>query len=86
MISFTPNTITYMVPEESQLGARISRAKLGIIFHTTYKGSSISKLKASFGANVSKLRRIEKSTKYSLNLICPSLPGFLGPKEHCFNK
>ena len=57
MIAFTPNTITYMIPEESKLGARINRAKLGIIFHTTYRGPTIPKLKASFGANVSKLRR-----------------------------
>ena len=27
MIAFTPNTITYMIPEESKLGARINRAK-----------------------------------------------------------
>jgi|TARA_R100001129_G_C5323131_1_gene248085 hypothetical protein len=57
MISFQPNTIVYMVPEASGLGRKINSSKLGIIFHTTYKGKSIDKLKASFGANVSKLRR-----------------------------
>ena len=56
MISFTPNTITYMIPENTDLGKRINRAKLGIIFHTTYKGSKIEKLSAKFGADVSKLR------------------------------
>ena len=56
MISFTPNTITYMVPEKSDIGKRINRAKLGIIFHTTYKGSKMEKLSAKFGADVSKLR------------------------------
>ena len=57
VISFQPNTIVYTVPENTGLGQRIARAKFGIIFHTTYKGSSIAKLKASFGADVSKLRR-----------------------------
>ena len=57
VISFQPNTIVYTVPEKTGLGQRIARAKLGIIFHTTYRGSSIDKLKASFGADVSKLRR-----------------------------
>ena len=57
MISFQPNTIVYMVPEASGLGRKINSSKLGIIFHTTYKGRSIDKLKASFGANVKKLRR-----------------------------
>ena len=57
VISFQPNTIVYTIPENTGLGQRVARAKFGIIFHTTYKGSSIAKLKASFGADVSKLRR-----------------------------
>ena len=57
MLSFQPNTIVYMVPEASGLGRKINSSKLGIIFHTTYKGSSFDKLSAKFGANVSKLRR-----------------------------
>ena len=57
VISFQPNTIVYTVPENTGLGQRIDRAKFGIIFHTTYRGSSIQKLKASFGADVTKLRR-----------------------------
>ena len=57
MISFQPNTIIYMVPENTPFGKKIQRSKLGIVFHTTYKGSSFDKMKAKFGANVSKLRR-----------------------------
>jgi len=60
MISFQPNTIIYMVPEDTPFGKKIDTSKLGIIFHTTYKGSSFDKLKAKFGANVSKLRRTPK--------------------------
>lgn len=51
-IAFTPNTITYAVPENTDLAKKIKRAKLGIIFHTTYNGRKMSNLKASFGANV----------------------------------
>ena len=51
-IAFQPNTITYAVPEGTPLASRILRAKLGIIFHTSYSGNSMSKLKASFGVNV----------------------------------
>ena len=57
MISFQPNTIIYMVPENTPFGKKIQRSKLGIVFHTTYKGRSFDKMKAKFGANVSKLRR-----------------------------
>jgi hypothetical protein len=49
---FTPNTITYAVPVDSNLGQRIANAKLGIIFHTTYEGDSIDTMTASFGVNV----------------------------------
>ena len=51
-IAFTPNTITYAVPQDSPLASRILRAKLGIIFHTSYSGRSMNKLKASFGVSV----------------------------------
>lgn len=36
--TFTPNTITYAVAVDSELGRRIRRAKIGIIFHTSYEG------------------------------------------------
>jgi hypothetical protein len=54
-ITFTPNTITYAVKKDSGLGKEINKAKYGIVFHTTYTGNSIPDLKASFGADVSKL-------------------------------
>ena len=54
---FTPNTITYAVPVKSRLGERISQAKIGIIFHTLYEGSSIDTMQASFGINVSGLNQ-----------------------------
>ena len=57
MFSFQPNTIVYMVPENSGLGRRMNSSKLGIIFHTTYKGNKMNKLSAKFGANVKKLRK-----------------------------
>jgi hypothetical protein len=60
MISFQPNTIVYMVPENTPFGKKIDNSKLGIIFHTTYKGASFDKLSASFGADVSKLRKTSK--------------------------
>ena len=49
MISFTPNTITYAVPMSSDLGRKIMKAKMGIVFHTQYNGKSMDSLSASFG-------------------------------------
>ena len=56
-IAFTPNTITYAVPENTDLAKKIKRAKLGIIFHTTYTGRKMSDLKASFGVNVNRFTK-----------------------------
>lgn len=54
---FTPNTITYAVPVDSEIGKRIGQAKLGIVFHTTYEGDSISDMKAQFGAKITGLEK-----------------------------
>jgi hypothetical protein len=52
-LTFTPNTITYAVPEEGDLAKQIDRAKVGIIFHTTYNGETLADMTASGGADVS---------------------------------
>lgn len=57
MLTFTPNTITYAVPAKSRFGAQINKAKMGIVFHTAYKGKTIRDLKASFGVRVTGLRK-----------------------------
>ena len=49
MITFTPNTITYAVPINSKLGRKISRARIGIVFHTYYSGKDMKSLSAGFG-------------------------------------
>jgi len=50
MITFTPNTITYAVPADSDIAKRITRAKLGIVFHTVYTGKKMTELTAGFGS------------------------------------
>ena len=54
---FTPSTITYAVPVDSKLGARIANAKLGIVFHTSYEGNTLEDMKASFIVNVQGLNQ-----------------------------
>ena len=49
MITFTPNTITYAVQANSNVGKKIARAKMGIVFHTMYTGRDMKSLSASFG-------------------------------------
>jgi hypothetical protein len=51
-LTFTPNTITYAVPEKSMLGRRIEKSKIGIVFHTEYKGDTFETMKASFAPSL----------------------------------
>ena len=55
--TFQPNTIVYAIPVDSQLGKTIKRAKIGIVWHTTYTGSELQSMKASFGANINSLTK-----------------------------
>jgi hypothetical protein len=45
---FTPNTITYSTPTDSEEGKKISGAKLGVLIHTQYEGSKFADMKANF--------------------------------------
>ena len=56
-ITFTPNTITYAVPAQSDFAKKLVRAEMGIVWHTTYSGKTMSDLKASFGADTSSLKQ-----------------------------
>ena len=47
-IEFTPNTITYAVPEDTKLASKIKSSKIGIIFHTEYHGNRIQDLSGTF--------------------------------------
>jgi LysM repeat protein len=55
-ITFQPNTITYAIPEGSPLFAKAQKAKIGVVFHTTYKGDTVESLSATFGYDISKLK------------------------------
>ena len=54
MYTFHPNTIVYAVPAASSIGQRIRKASIGIVWHTSYSGRSLSTMKASFGKGISR--------------------------------
>ena len=58
--TFQPNTIMYAVPSTSKLASTMRRANVGIVFHTTYTGDSLTNLSATFGANISGLKKSSK--------------------------
>jgi len=54
-VVFHPNTIVYAVPVEQ--AKELLSAKIGIVWHTTYKGSSFETMGASYGVDVKKLKK-----------------------------
>ena len=59
-LTFTPNTITYAVPEDSDLASDMRKASLGVVWHTKYTGNSIADLKASYGVDSSQFNKSKK--------------------------
>jgi hypothetical protein len=56
--TFQPNTIVYAADVNSDLGKQISKAKIGVVWHTTYTGKELQDMKASFGVNISSLKNV----------------------------
>lgn len=55
-VTFHPNTIVYAVPVDQ--AQEVKRAKIGIVWHTTYTGNSFETMKASYGVDVSKFKKV----------------------------
>jgi hypothetical protein len=59
LITFQPNTIVYAVPVNSELGAEIKKAKMGIVIHTKYSGGpTLQDMSASFNIDVSGMGKV----------------------------
>jgi hypothetical protein len=92
-IIFTPNTITYAVPKVksgflgfgASLYKSINKAKIGIIFHTSYSGKTIKGLSASFGVNVSSLSKNSDIFFDDANYKQSADPGFSPQEETAFD-
>ncbi len=56
-VTFHPNTIVYAVPAGTAQSKEILGSKLGIVWHTTYTGSSFESMKASYGVDTWKFKK-----------------------------
>ena len=56
-ITFHPNTIVYAIPSNTRMAKEVKASKIGMVWHTTYKGKSFETMKASYGVDVSKLKK-----------------------------
>ena len=60
-ITFHPNTIVYAIPTDTKLAKEVSAAKVGIVWHTSYSGSTFETMKASFGGDITSKIKPSKS-------------------------
>jgi len=56
-LTFQQNTLMYAVQKDSDLGRAINAAKIGVVWHTTYSGKDLPSMTASFGVNISGLKK-----------------------------
>ena len=56
-VTFHPNTIVYAIPAATPSARDVLSSKIGIVWHTTYTGSTFESMKASYGVDVSKFKK-----------------------------
>ena len=52
LYTFRPNTITYAIPVDHEMGKAAKQAKIGAVFHTHYTGDSFATMQARAGAPI----------------------------------
>ena len=71
---FHPNTIAYTVPADSALAKEIRAAKIGIVWHTIYSGSTFETMQAEFGREIVPKLKKTKSV-WMVDATLPDLSG-----------
>jgi hypothetical protein len=57
--SFHPNTIIYKIDKDSEIGQKIGKSEIGIVWHTKYTGTSLENIKADYNVDVKRLKNPE---------------------------
>jgi hypothetical protein len=73
-ITFHPNTIVYAIPKANNLAKQILGSKIGVVWHTTYRGDSFETMSASFGQEIAgNLKKVK--TVWSVDAVFKDLSG-----------
>lgn len=73
-ITFHPNTIVYAIPKKSELAKKILRSKIGVVWHTRYRGDSFETMRASFGEEIASDLK-EVSSVWSVDAVFKDVSG-----------
>jgi len=96
-VTFHPNTIVYAIPANTEMAKDVKKAKIGIVWHTTYTGNSFESMKASYGVDVSKFKKtkdvwsqdamLRDMTKYTMSKKdTEEVNGYLSEAGKIFNQ
>ena len=69
-IKFTPNTLSYNVPDASEEGQKILKAKIGVVPHMEYEEQPNGSLKARFDLSPSRFKKSD-----NVHMIDPQVKG-----------
>lgn len=75
LVMFIANTIWYAFPLTDPIAQKILKSKMGIAFHTVYKGSTWDDLKISFDCDINRLQSHPEI--YYMNTAIPSVAGII---------
>ena len=73
-ITFHPNTIVYAIPKKSKLAQQIIASRIGVVWHTTYRGDSFESMSAGFGKEIASSLKTTK-TVWSVDALYRDLSG-----------
>ena len=73
-ITFHPNTIVYSIPKSSTLAKQILASKIGVVWHTTYRGDSFETMSATFGKAIASSHR-ETRNVWSVDAMYKDVSG-----------
>jgi hypothetical protein len=73
-ITFHPNTIVYAIPKKSNLAKQILRSKIGVVWHTRYRGKDFESMQASFGEEIASNLKSPK-TIWSVDAVFKDVSG-----------
>jgi len=73
-ITFHPNTIVYAVPVGTSLAKDITKAEFGVVWHTSYSGSTFESMSATFGQPITP--KIKSTSKvWQVDAMLPDISG-----------
>jgi len=56
-LTFHPNTIVYAIPAGTEMAKQVQSYKIGIVWHTSYQGSTFESMKQNFGVDITKFKK-----------------------------